>query len=589
MNRQNILKTAIMLAATLLIAACTNDEMADSQPETLPEGMYPLTFTATQADIVASPQTRVTDSDEGGVHKSKWTAGDQIEVIVKGGGNDTKTTCTLKENGSIESYTPPVYWKTTQESTINAWYSNITKQNTTSSTVNLDDQSKGLAYVLADEVTGVKYNGRNISLNFKHQLAKVCVKLEKRIYEGDLSDATVKMKGCYTSCSVNNGAVTAGGTTGDITMHKAIYGNDTYYEANVVPGTTLKDEAFEISLNGKTTKANLKNGITLTKGNMHTITLAIDNKELTEITGGETINSPGDYIMTGTIAQTVTLNGNGINLILKDISVAITGQDKPAIEITGGSPVITVVGKNNVLSSSQWGGITMSNNANLTIRSADKNSNSLTVTAGDNGSHEASTVGIGVVQNGVCGNISISNVNLTVSGANSYACGGAAIGTSSISSTCGNITIADAIINATSGKGAAAIGLGCTATKPEPNEILKVSDIKITSSEITVILNPYYSTTSGDGVGYGAGIGMSIIWYGNFECGTITIDKKESELEGFSRNWKLNDPIVAKHSYKIGKGYEHDDVGQAAKYKEFRGVELNDKKLSDGWGKWSVP
>lgn len=27
MNRQNILKTAIMLAATLLIAACTNDEM----------------------------------------------------------------------------------------------------------------------------------------------------------------------------------------------------------------------------------------------------------------------------------------------------------------------------------------------------------------------------------------------------------------------------------------------------------------------------------------------------------------------------------------------------------------------------------
>lgn len=586
MNRQNILKTAIMLAATLLIAACTNDEMADSQPETLPEGMYPLTFTATQADIVASPQTRVTDSDEGGVHKSKWTANDQIKVKVSEGGNDMETTCTLDDNGDITDYDPQLYWKTTQTSKINAWYSNIKEHNTTNSTVNLANQSDGLAYVLKADEMIVNYKSGNISLNFKHQLAKVRVKLEKGNYSGTLENITVKVKG-YTSCTIVEGTII---TTPQNKDYISTIKNGEYYEANLVPQESDVPPDF-IQLNDTTyavtTCAHVSNICKLEAGLVYTITLKVDQKtldpqnELNNISGCVTIK--GDNQPT---SNPITITDNA-EVTIQDVNITSIGNTA-AITVNEGKHLKLIVsGTNNKLSSIEWGGIILKNDASIEIVGTGKENSSLTVTAGDNGSHEASTVGIGVVQNGVCGNISISNVNLTVSGANSYACGGAAIGTSSISSTCGNITIADAIINATSGKGAAAIGLGCTATEPEPNEILKVSDIKITSSEITVILNPYYSSTSGDGVGYGAGIGMSIIWYGNFECGTITIDKKESELEGFSRNWKLNDPIVTKHSYKIGKGYEHAET--KPQDIKFGGVKLIDKDLSDGWGKWSVP
>lgn len=590
MNRQNILKTAIMLAATLLIAACTNDEMADSQPETLPEGMYPLTFTATQADIVASPQTRVTDSDVDGVHKSKWTANDQIKIKVSEGGNDMETTCTLKDDGSIGSYTPPVYWKTTQESKINAWYSNIEKQNTTSSTVSLTDQSKGLAYVLkADEVTNAKYNSKNISLNFKHQLAKVRVKLEKRIYEDDLSAATVKMKGCYTSCIVSNGAVTEGGTTGDITMHKATYGNDTYYEANVVPGTTLNGEAFEISLKGVTKKAKLKNGIMLTKGNVHTITLAIDNRELTEITGGGTIYSPGDYIMTGEITETVTLDGNAINLILKDVNVAITGQNRPAIEIKSGSPVITVVGKNNVLSSGQWGGIILENGASIKIVGNGKENSSLTVTAGDNNESGASTVGIGAKQNVACGNISISNVALTVTGGDilpgsEIKVGAAAIGTSSeppssVSETkCGNITITNARVNATGGAGAAAIGIGSQAFG-DPGNILTCGIIRIEKSELIVTIKPSKVQN------YGAGIGIGVLKGATVNCGKIILDKSSGELETFTAKWAKSE-TGGNSTYKIGKGYIYREGTVTFDGVYLKGNNTEKADYLDGWGSW---
>lgn len=172
MKRKGFLQTACTLtAALLLLAGCTQNELFDGQGEPLPEGKYPLTFTATQGEPVASPQTRVSDyGDADGNHKSKWTTGDRIKVVVSAGGNAMETTCTLDANGNITGYDSQLYWKTTQTSKINSWYSNITGQATTSNTVNLADQSSGLAYVLkAEEKTDVNYRSDNISLSFKHQ------------------------------------------------------------------------------------------------------------------------------------------------------------------------------------------------------------------------------------------------------------------------------------------------------------------------------------------------------------------------------------------------------------------------------------
>lgn len=120
---------------------------------------------------------------------------------------------------------------------------------------------------------------------------------------------------------------------------------------------------------------------------MNTITLTV-GKGLTEIKGGETIDKPGDYIITGRHSETITLNAEGINLTLQDVNVSVSGKDVSAIDIKGGSTVITVEGTNNTLSSSQWGGITMSGSANLTIQGAGKEKSSLTVTAGNNDGFE---------------------------------------------------------------------------------------------------------------------------------------------------------------------------------------------------------
>lgn len=125
-----------LLTGTSLLASCGNEEMTDNQAEALPEGMYPLTFTATQGEPVASPQTRVSDSDVSGQYKSSWTAEDPIKVVVSEGGNGMETTCTLDGSGNITASNPQLYWKTTQSSKINAWYSNIIGSDaTTSSTI----------------------------------------------------------------------------------------------------------------------------------------------------------------------------------------------------------------------------------------------------------------------------------------------------------------------------------------------------------------------------------------------------------------------------------------------------------------------
>ena len=119
MKRLRIVQTACALASLLMLAACTQEQLADSDVQNLPEGAYPLTFTATQGEPVASPQTRVSDYDDtDGSHKSKWTNGDRIKVVVSEGGNDMETTCTLAENGNITNYNPQLYWKTTQTSKI---------------------------------------------------------------------------------------------------------------------------------------------------------------------------------------------------------------------------------------------------------------------------------------------------------------------------------------------------------------------------------------------------------------------------------------------------------------------------------------
>ena len=454
MKPSRFLTAICLLATALAVGSCTQGEGMDGDVQNLPEGMYPLTFTATQGEPVASPQTRVSDYEEGGSHKSKWTTDDRIKVVVSEGSNDMETICTLGENGNITNYNPQLYWKTTRTSKINAWYSNITGQATvTDNTVNLADQRSGLAYVLkAEEVTGVNYKSGNISLQFKHQLAKVRVKLVKGTYEGDLSNATVKINSQYTSCTVSNGTVTASSATGDIPMCKAAYGGDTY-EANVVPGKALKDKAFTITAGGKTTQANLESEITLTAGNVYTLTITVKGSA-TEVNISNI--SESEYTVEGNIL----LKGDGQS---KDLKLIVEAGSNLTIEnvvlepegvnvITcRGDATITLKGENTLNGKSLPSGYECSGilveSGTVTIEGDD---NAKLTVKGGTGTYGA---GIGATNNA---NITIKGGNIIANRGGVYESAG--IGSAGLLKTCGTITITGGIIESWGGGYSAGIG-----------------------------------------------------------------------------------------------------------------------------------
>lgn len=310
------------------LASCSQDEPAE-QGTTLPDGMYPMTFTVVQAAPESTPQTRVTESGNG--MSSQWTNDDRIKITVSGPGNNMEAEM-LRINGV---FVPDkrLYWQNTNDATVNAWYSNIEGKGTMPSdyAVSLADQSSGLAYVLKTDPVTANYQTGDIVLNFYHQLAKIRVKLEKDSYEGDLSNATVKVKG-YTSCTVTNGDVSGESEEGYITMCK----NGEYYEANLVPGTLQTSETFEISTDSKTTKASLKGDVSLEKGKVHEITINVKQSWPDEV-------DSGTYTISGESSKTVKLSGNA-TLILDG---AVSRGAETAIRVTGGSPTIVVKGTEN--------------------------------------------------------------------------------------------------------------------------------------------------------------------------------------------------------------------------------------------------
>lgn len=571
MNK-NILHHVIFNAALLLLAACTQDDPMNDNGTTLPEGMYPLQISGITLEAESSqqpwgadaPHTRVSENDDR--NGSVWQDSDKINVQI---GDGTPGVYTYTDDKlEVADGDAPAYWASTDDDqTITAWYTSLGSE-----TVDLSNQTNVLTYVLTAQTTA-NFN-EPVSLAFFHALAKVRVVLEGA--ENDkVGDVQINT---YTSCTLNaDDTLTAGSTKDFIPMMKTGYNGKNCWEANVVPGYPIAD----IRLNGDT-PCTLEGTVNPVGGKLHVVTITV-NKAPTEITGGE-ITEPGDYIIKGDLTETVTLNAEGINLTLKDASITITDKTQPAISITGGSATLIVEGTNNTLSSSQWGGIVMSNNASLTIQGNGKDKSSLTVTAGDNNADWASCVGIGAGVKSTCGNITISNVSLTVSGANA-ASGCAAIGTScekadtGTTSTCGNITISNSKIDATGGDGAAAIGTGSFAYPNEGNS-LACGDIRVTNSEIKVTINKYpYFEKYGAGIGTGVGKGSD----GSLDvkCGKIILDISEDKLEAFTSGWVKNGTSTGSQ-YKIGKGPGDKTT--------FGGLYLKgqDQTLysADGWGTW---
>lgn len=214
MKRKGILQTAFTLTATLLLAACTQDELADKQGEPLPEGKYPLTFTAAiDGEAVAvTPQTRASVD---GTFKDV----DYIAVGIKDGSSvgfrnmvfkkDGVGATTWEYDGKISDDAEKPYWQSTNDEVqLKAWYFHQNENgeyykipgnkdvypgasdfswSVQADQNNSDGYEKSDFLYAYDRVNFSTSNGGNRTLHFFHQTAKVVV----HIIAGDQTPADI--------------------------------------------------------------------------------------------------------------------------------------------------------------------------------------------------------------------------------------------------------------------------------------------------------------------------------------------------------------------------------------------------------------
>ena len=559
MNKRTLI-SIIPAAALLLLAACTQDEPG-GQGNELPYGEYPLQIGGVTLDVESSaeswsaegPQTRVTeDNTDGKSSVWEWNGSEMIGVRLD---NETAT-YTLNADKTLIA-DQQLYWTSTDPATVTAWYP-------TNETVDLSDQSNGLAYVLKAKVPDATYNNE-ITLGFTHQLAKVRVVLSGT--QASLAQS-VKVHG-YTTCTNNEGVPIAGDTQGWLNMKKQTYGNTECWEANVVPGNiTLTDF---IRINGQTAKINDGFPTTLDASTMYTIDLIVGEK-ITDIKDNTTINDNGYYRVSGTFNQQINITGGSPTIYLENANISV--DNGIGINITGGSATTLKVQGNNSVSSGNNTGIAVSGGAIVTIE-GNSTADVLIANGGSSGSGNSGTAGAGIgspVGGTQGGNIIIRNVTVHATGGGNNNVGGAGIG-SSTNGACGDITIEEAAIVATGGPCAAGIGMGCNFWNSN-SPTGSIGKITITDSDVTA---------SG---GYGAAaIGFSMSepssGSGTYRAGRITITTEDES--GFlskltpGMNYVTTPQRIGKGSYNVTPTFLNTD-GTGP----WEGVVINGTSYQDG-------
>ena len=257
--KNNRLFTTICLMAAALLAACTQDELAE-QGTALPDGEYPLQIGSVSITAEASeePWTRVTEKPDGS--GSVWQPDDAITVSLDG------ETATYTYDGSAWTSDTPLYWKNTQTAEVTAWYP------ATDGVVNLSDQDRnGLTYVLRG--TGTGNHQSPVTLKFEHQLAKVRV-----VAKGTAEVRDISIWNVPTICYIEEGKITGqdNSTTGIIPMLSVEReGIGACWEASVGPDVEIK----YFSLDGM--NCELTSPVTTQAGALHTITITA-NREGTQ-------------------------------------------------------------------------------------------------------------------------------------------------------------------------------------------------------------------------------------------------------------------------------------------------------------------
>lgn len=207
----------VFISSLLLLAGCAKEE----DPNRLPDGQYPMTFTAS---VEGPTATRATTDNS-------WTGGEEVAIQV---GDEVKKYTAAAATGvlSAANDVTPWYWQTTADIEVTAWHShNYSSARPTSFTVQADQsgergyQQSDLLYAAAQQVTF-----KNSALTFKHLPAKVVVNLKAGdgVMDNDVQSATV---------SIVNQALTSGAIDTHWVVAQATAGNS-IITPNVLPTPT---------------------------------------------------------------------------------------------------------------------------------------------------------------------------------------------------------------------------------------------------------------------------------------------------------------------------------------------------------------
>lgn len=130
MNKSNPLRNLAVAGFVCLLAASCSD-LTDDDGTTLPDGKYPMTFTASVDGLTA---TRATTDNS-----SQWAGGEEVNIQV---GSDSKT-YTAASNGTL-TCADGFYWQDKNSVNVTAWYP------VNFSLTNIADQSQSDNYAKLD-------------------------------------------------------------------------------------------------------------------------------------------------------------------------------------------------------------------------------------------------------------------------------------------------------------------------------------------------------------------------------------------------------------------------------------------------------
>lgn len=505
MNRLGLIKTACTALAALMLVACASDEPTDGTVQDLPEGTYPLQIAGVSLTAESSaepwgadmPQTRVVENDER--TSSVWQDGDKIKVQIGSGAPGTYT----YQNGNltVAEGDIPAYWASKDNNqTIQAWYTPSGNE-----TVNLSNQTNGLAYVVTAQTTA--NFDQQVSLTFSHQLAKVRVELTGEM-ASFVDNVSIKS---YTTCTLTQGALGNGTNAGEIKMYKVA---DKVFEANVYRGDPNNQASLiaEVKANNGAWST-LNPSVTPEAAKIHKITIAVNNKNvetknLSTVTEKVyTVESGKSIIINGgesTLNKRIIIKENA-KVMLKNVKLA-PADGYNTIEIQGTATLL--LSGTNIINGAKKGCPLAVTSGTLTIDGTNDGKLTLTGEKGDSGD-EGGCLGL---RDGA--NLIINGGNIVADGSKLKA--GSGIGsywTGLYNPHCGSITINGGNIEAKGGSRSAGIGAGSNC---------KCGDIIITGGNITAIGGGVYN-----GGNYtGPGIGSSF----NGSCGNITISGNNTKV-----------------------------------------------------------